>query len=278
MLIRSGHEVRAPHRQPAHRIGQHILVRLEVVVAAGVAVREVERAIEDELHVVDEVHLVGRRRAAIDQCWRARRIDQAMVRIERDREQRALLPLERLLLAALAPDLGGAAAFDDEANLLKKMALGVERTARGDLDDVLAPQPLGAEQLDIAAATTEPLPGCERQVEHGPDADVAVDRNALALHELVVGHRRARELAFACDLAGLGLVPVIGCIMRHGGSPVVANSGNGNGATGRPAQAPFHRAPGLRPGPISPDPLRYRSTRAASHLLQQCDPVTDSVV
>src|SRR5215470_14258010 len=88
------------------------------------------------------------------------------------------------------------------------MALNVERAGRRDLDDVEAPQALGAEELDKGAAPAEPRPIRERQVLHPAHPDAAVDRNAFGLHEAVVRHRRALELAVAGVLAGLRLVPV----------------------------------------------------------------------
>ncbi len=132
-----------------------------------------------------------------------------MERVERNREQRALLPFEGVAPGlALLPDFGGAAAFDDQTDLLVEMPLDVERARARHLDHIHAPQAFGAEELDVAAAPALPLPGRERQILHAPHADAAIDRNALRLHEAVVGHRLAQELAEACVLAGLRLVPM----------------------------------------------------------------------
>ena len=93
-------------------------------------------------------------------------------------------------------------------DLLVEVALDIERAGARDLHHIHAPQPFGAVELDVAAAAAEPLPRRHRQILHAPHADAAIDRNALRLHEAVVGHRLAQELAKAGVLAGLGLVPV----------------------------------------------------------------------
>src|SRR5262245_39170990 len=133
-----------------------------------------------------------------------------MERVERDREQRALLPLESVPpRLPFLPDFGGAAPFYDQADLLIEMPLDIERARTRHLDHIHAPQALGAVELDIAAAAALPLPRRKRQVLHASDADAAIDRDALRLHEVVVGHRLAQKLAIACVLAGLGLVPMV---------------------------------------------------------------------
>ena len=109
---------------------------------------------------------------------------------------------------ALLPDFGGAAAFDDEHDLLIKMPLDIERAGGRHLDHVAAPQAFGAVELDVAAASAEPLPRHERQILDAPHADAAIDRHAFRLHEAVIGHGRAFELAEAGVLAGLGFVPM----------------------------------------------------------------------
>ena len=100
------------------------------------------------------------------------------------------------------------------------MALDIERTGARHLDHVHAPQPLGAVELDVRAAPAQPLPWLHRQILHAVNTDAAIDRHALRLHEDVVGHRLAQELAKARVLAGLGLVPVflIGDVV-HGRFP-----------------------------------------------------------
>src|SRR5262249_10641548 len=77
-----------------------------------------------------------------------------------------------------------------------------------DFDEVKAPQSLGAEELDIRAAAAEPLPRRQRQVLHAANPDAAIDPHALGLHEAVVGHRRALELAVSGGLAGFRFRPV----------------------------------------------------------------------
>jgi hypothetical protein len=132
-----------------------------------------------------------------------------MERVQRNREQRTLLPFKGVSPGLpLLPDLGGTAAFYDQADLLIKVSLDIERARARHLDHIHAPQAFGAKELDVAAAPALPLPGRERQILHSPHADAAKDRNALRFHEAVVGHRLAQELAEACVLAGLRLVPV----------------------------------------------------------------------
>src|SRR5437867_5388722 len=141
-----------------------------------------------------------------------------MERVERDRKQRALLPFEGVPpRLPLLPDFGGAAPFHDQADLLIEMPLDIERARARHLDDIHAPQPFGAVELDVAAAAALPFPGRERQVLHAPHADAAIDRDAFRLHEVVIRHWLTQELAVAGVLASLGLVPMdlIGRVM-HG--------------------------------------------------------------
>src|SRR5665213_1787420 len=112
------------------------------------------------------------------------------------------------LAVAVEPDLGRAAAVDDVIELLIKMLLGIEGAARRHLDDIAAPFALGAEELDVAAAPAKTAPFGERQVLHLADADVAIDRDALALHELVVGRGGTAEFAVAGFPAAGRLVPM----------------------------------------------------------------------
>src|SRR5262249_61422512 len=87
----------------------------------------------------------------------------------------------------------------------------------GALDEVKAPQPRGAQGLDIRAAAAEPLPRSQRQILYAANPDAAIDRHALGLDEAVVGHGRALELAVSGVLAGFRFVPVhlIGSVV-HG--------------------------------------------------------------
>jgi hypothetical protein len=95
--------------------------------------------------------------------------------------------------------------------------LDVECACAGHLDDVHAPQSLGAEKLDEGAAATEPLPRHKRQILYAAHADAAVARHPLDLHETVVRQRLALEFAETCVLAGFGFVPVdlIGCVVHR---------------------------------------------------------------
>ena len=173
------------------------------------------------MRVVDEVHDVGRGRAAQQDRRGIGRVHEAMEGIERHREERALLPFEGGLPdLAFLPDFRRATAFDDHHDLLIEMALDLQRATGRNLDHIHAPQAFGAIELHIGAAPAEALPRRHGQVEHGAAADAAMTGNALRLHEAVIGHGRALELAKACVLAGLGFVPVLAfVVMRHGFFP-----------------------------------------------------------
>src|SRR5262249_30869359 len=93
-------------------------------------------------------------------------------------------------------------------DLFIEVPLHVERTGGRDFDEIESPQSFGAEELDIRAATAEPLPRRQRQGLHAADPDAAIDRHALPLPAAVVGHGGALELAVSGVLAGFGFVPV----------------------------------------------------------------------
>src|SRR5215475_5552701 len=84
----------------------------------------------------------------------------------------------------------------------------MKRAGTRHFDHVAAPLSFGAVQLDIGAAPAHAAPGGQRQVLHAAHADVAKHRNALLLHEQVVGRLGPAELAEAGALPGVRLVPV----------------------------------------------------------------------
>ena len=94
-----GHEIRAPHREPAHRIGLDVVLVLVEVVGAREPVLELVRRVEDEIGVVDEIHEVRRSRAGDQDGRRRAGVDDAVPGVHRDREQRSPLPLEDVPLA-----------------------------------------------------------------------------------------------------------------------------------------------------------------------------------
>src|SRR5262249_3924103 len=235
-----GNEIGAPHREPADRIRLDIVAGFEKILRPGEALAERIGTVEDEIGVVDHVHDVRRRGPAQEQRGRARRIHEPVVGVERDREQRALLPLERVPLALpFLPDLGGAAAFAHEPALFVEVPLHVERAGGGNFDEVKAPQPLGAEELDIRAAAAEPLPRRQREILYAANPDTAIDRHALGLHEAVVRHRRALELAVSGVLAGFRFVPVhlIGSVV-HGFPPHARSPGQSRAPPPPPPSLP----------------------------------------
>ena len=211
-------EVGLAHRKSAHRIGRQIVLILEIVSRAGIAVGEIIRAVEDEMRVVQQVHHVRRRRAAQDDRRRVCRIHEAMVGVERDREHRAALPFKRLARRrAVVPHFRGAATFDHETHLLVNMLLDVESAAGRHFNDIHAPQAFRAEQLDICALAAQTRPGLHRQIENRLAANVAENGNAFGFHEGVIRHRGAAKLAQTRLLARLWFVPVIGdFVVRHG--------------------------------------------------------------
>ncbi len=113
-----------------------------------------------------------------------------------------------MLVLALLPHLGRAAAFDHENDLLIKMAFEIERAGAGHLDHIEAPKPLGSKKLDERAAAAEPSPRHQRQILHLTHADAAIAGHPLGLHEPVVGQRLALEFAEPRVFSSLRLVPV----------------------------------------------------------------------
>src|SRR5262249_49812921 len=140
---------------------------------------------------------------------RGARIDDAMPGVHRDREQRALLPFEDMTFAVVVePDLGGAAAVNDEIDFLVEVLFGVECARSRHLDDVAAPLALGTVELDIATFAAQPLPRRKGQILHLAHADIAVDRDAFRFHEQVIGRLRPAELAEAGSVVAGRLMPM----------------------------------------------------------------------
>ena len=129
--------------------------------------------------------------------------------VHRDREHRTLLPFEDVPPAiAVEPHLGGAAALDDEIDLLVEVLFRFERVGARHLDDVGAPFALGAVELDIRAFPAQPLPWRKRQILHLAHADIAIDGNALRFHEQVVGRLGPAERAETGSVVAGRLMPV----------------------------------------------------------------------
>src|SRR5207245_10605204 len=93
-----------------------------------------------------------RRERGQSRAQRARSVVQAVRRVERTREEAALLPFEARRLFALVPHLAGAAAAQDEEVLLEQVLLWGARSARIELDEVGVIGVLGARQPDVRAA------------------------------------------------------------------------------------------------------------------------------
>ena len=212
-----GNEVRLAQGQPAQRIGHDVVLGLEEVLTAVEARRERVRAIEDPVAVAEDVHDIRRGRGDQDQRRARRRVDDAVIGVERDREHRAALPLEGVRLGlAVGPDLGGAAAFDHHHDLFVHVFFGIKRPGRRHLDDVAAPFALGAVELDEGAFAAHARPRLERHVLHAAHADAAEDRNTLFLHVIVVGRVRPFPGAVTRVLQPFGFVPMIAGDFVHG--------------------------------------------------------------
>ena len=219
---RVGDQVGATHRQSAYRIGLDIIAGLVEILGAAKAIMKHEGIVEHRAEAVQHVQHVRRRGPSEQQGAAGTAIDDAMQGVHRDRKHRAGLPFEDMLLAvAFLPDLGRAAALDDQEDLLVHVLFDVERARRRHLDDVAAPLALGAVELDEVAAPAHAFPGDERQVLHLADADAAKHRNAFLFHERVVGCRLLAELAEAGFLVACRFVPVTAVlVVRHFLTPV----------------------------------------------------------
>src|SRR4030095_5465085 len=116
-----------------------------------------------------------------------RGIDDAMGRVHWNRKDRPFLPFEGQLFGiAINPHFGGAAALDDKILLFVKMLLGIERAGTRNFYDVAAPQSLGAEQLNERAVAAGALPWFARQILHSAHADIAINRDPLGFHVVVI--------------------------------------------------------------------------------------------
>ena len=203
------HEVGAPHGEASHRIGLDVVLVLVEVVGAREAVLELVGRVEDEVGVVDEVQEIRRRGAAQEQRRRRARVDDAVPGVDRNREQRALLPFEHVLLAVVVePHFRGAAALGDQIDFLVDVLFGIERARARNFDNVRTPFAFGSEKLNVGAFAAHALPRLHRQIEHGLQSDVAEDRDALGFHEQVVGRLGTAEFADAGPVDTRWLVPV----------------------------------------------------------------------
>ena len=170
------------------------------------------------MRIIDKVHDVGRGGAAQQESRRIRRIDEAMIGVERNRKKRTLLPFECLLLGlAVIPHFGRAAAFNHEDLLFIHMLFSIQCAARRNLNHIHAPQAFRTEELDVCAATAQTLPRLHRQIMHALHADGAMHRNAFCFHEAIIRHGGARKIPEASIFASLWLVPMRAffCVMGH---------------------------------------------------------------
>src|SRR5258706_6375634 len=106
-------------------------------------------------------------------------------------------------LLIVRPDLRRAAPFHDHHDFLVPMPFGIECTRGRHLDHVAAPFAFRAEQLDERPSATHPLPWRKRHILHAPYADAAKNRDALALHEIVISRVRPLPSAISSVLIPL---------------------------------------------------------------------------
>ena len=119
---RIGHEIGGEQEALGLVLGGKI-VRLAVEAALEVVV-----GAEDEIEVlveIDDDRGIGHRHEA--RALAARAVEVLMPAVERDRKQRAGLPLEGDALAGVVPHRGRAAAAEDHDSLLEQLPLRIER-------------------------------------------------------------------------------------------------------------------------------------------------------
>src|SRR6185437_7869281 len=160
-----------------------------LAVVGGEAIGELERIVENELVVVEQVH--DHRRIVdgdVDDRLLAD-IVQLVPAVERRREQRTQAPFEggAALLGALAPYLGRAMALQHADELLVQMALRLDGAAGRNLDDLDAGEALHADQLDEGGGRARQLPGPALGRPRVLHAIAAMDGDVLLLHPALIG-------------------------------------------------------------------------------------------
>src|SRR5581483_11032671 len=121
-------------------------------------------------------------------------VAELMVRAARHEEHAVLLPLEALLAAALVPDIGDAASGDDVDDLVERELERLGRPARGDLAHARRSDALLPGELDEGAHALALFPPAELDGAQVWDEVAAMDRDARALHPVVVGEELAPHL------------------------------------------------------------------------------------
>src|SRR5213594_2376652 len=124
-----------------------------------------------------------------------------MERIERRGEQTARAPANILRHTVALLDLGDAFSLDYVNDFFVEMALGMQRSSRGDLADIDAGNPLEPAQLQVRAITGQAFPMLERNVADIGDTKALDDWHALLVHPtLVIGFRSWPRCANFNDL------------------------------------------------------------------------------
>ena len=164
---------------------EQLALSVEVALLAAEAVGELERAVEDEIEVV----VLAQRRRQVgdgDVADRLRAAVEVLVpRVQRNREQAALRPLERLLVLLVIPDARRAAPEEHVDDLLVHVMLRLRRAARSDLHNVRV---LGARRVEVEdrAATALPRPGAQLYAGHVLDVVPLHDGHALRFRPIPV--------------------------------------------------------------------------------------------
>ena len=191
---RIGHKVRVEQQPPLLPLAR------EVVGLAVEAFGEVVLGVEDEVHVAEGVHDDGRiRHGHIARRLRARAVEMLMPGIERNREDRPCLPLERNLPARVVPDRRRSAAVKHVDHFLEQLPLRLELSAGRDLADVAVVRRAGGVvvQDDAFAATPRPrfqFNGVEIRNVEGADDVEPLRADPACVGGLPLGRELLREL------------------------------------------------------------------------------------
>ncbi len=190
-----GEDVAADGGPAADALGLNLVAGLEEVVAAVEPLLEGVVAVEDEVAALEDVHDGGSVVGAEQERRAGRGIHEAVPRVHRHREERAGLPLERVLSGiGVRPHLGTTAALDDEEELVIHVLLGCDHTAGGHLEEVHALLlPYAVEEKERTACA-QPLPVAKGQLPGVAAADAGKHRDPLLLHIDAIGGPGALEL------------------------------------------------------------------------------------
>ena len=171
------------------RPGLHLpelALALEVLLG-GHALGELERVVVDEVRVAEHVEddgQIGNRREAGG--LGSRPVEDLVLRVQRNGEDRARPPLERVLPPVRALDDGRPAPGYDVDQLVVHMPLGLEFAARGDLRDVGREVVALPRDVDVRPEAAHALPRLHRHAM-AIHRVALEDGNPLIFEEVAVG-------------------------------------------------------------------------------------------